>query len=102
MLAWQLGRRPGDLDHVRRAADAWSAERTAHARRALENQDRFSPASIAAEIAGLVCAADIARANGDPLDAARWEATADDWHSHVKGWTVTHDGPLSGNPYFLG
>jgi glucoamylase len=89
------------FDHVRRAADFLAANGPVTQGERWENQDGYSPATIAAEIAGLVCAADLARANGDPMDAARWEATADDWQAHVKQWTVTHDGPLSGNPYFL-
>ena len=34
-----------------------------------ENQAGYSPATISAEIAGLVCAAAIARQNGDPASA---------------------------------
>ena len=41
-----------------------------------ENQGGYSPATIAAEIAGLVCAADIARANGDGKSAATYLKTA--------------------------
>jgi glucoamylase len=66
-----------------------------------ENQSGYSPATIAAEIAGLVCAADIARANGDSASAGRYLATADNWQSHVKQWTVTTTGPYSSGPYFL-
>ena len=42
-------------------------------------EERFgqSPSSIAATIAGLAAAADIARQNGDPASAARWEQTAE-------------------------
>ena len=36
-----------------------------------EEQSGYSPSTIAAEIAGLVAAADLARANGDPASAAR-------------------------------
>jgi glucoamylase len=66
-----------------------------------ENQSGYSPDSIAAQIAGLVCAADIARKNGDDASAARWLKAADAWQRKVKGWTVTTDGPLSSKPYFL-
>jgi glucoamylase len=66
-----------------------------------ENQSGYSPNTIATEIAGLVCAAEIARANGDAASAARYLATADDWQSKVKGWTVTTTGPYSSGPYFL-
>jgi glucoamylase len=66
-----------------------------------ENQSGYSPNSIAAQIAGLVCAADIARKNGDVASANRWLRLADEWQSKVKDWTVTTNGPLSDSPYFL-
>ena len=66
-----------------------------------ENQSGYSPATIASEIAGLVCAAYIARANGDTASAQRYLATADDWQARVKDWTVTTNGPYSAGPYFL-
>ncbi|KAA1418206.1 glucoamylase [Mumia zhuanghuii] len=66
-----------------------------------ENQAGYSPNSIAAQIAGLVCAADIARRNGDQASARRWLELADSWAAQVKGWTVTTTGPLSTQPYFL-
>jgi glucoamylase len=66
-----------------------------------ENQSGYSPNSIAAQIAGLVCAADIARRNGDDASARRWLALADSWRAKIKHWTVTTNGPLSDKPYFL-
>ncbi|HLN75562.1 MAG TPA: glycoside hydrolase family 15 protein [Nocardioidaceae bacterium] len=66
-----------------------------------ENQSGYSPNSIAAQIAGLVCAADLARRNGDDASAARWLKLADEWQAKVKSWTVTKTGPLSDAPYFL-
>ena len=63
-----------------------------------ENQSGYSPGTIAAEIAGLVCAADIARKNGDAASAARYEQTADDWQQRVEGWTATTNGPYSPRP----
>ncbi|MFG1610639.1 glycoside hydrolase family 15 protein [Actinoplanes sp. NPDC049265] len=102
VLAHQL-RRYDTWPHVKRAADfllgyqraPWSPQER------WENQSGYSPATIAAEIAGLVCAADLARRNGDPASARRYEATADEWQSHVKAWTVTSTGPYSSKPYFL-
>jgi glucoamylase len=66
-----------------------------------ENQSGYSPNSIAAQINGLVCAAHLARLNDDPTSARRWLDLADTWRSKLKGWTVTHNGPLSDDPYFL-
>jgi glucoamylase len=48
-----------------------------------------------------VCAAHIARANGDSASADRYLSTADQWQARVKEWTVTTTGPYSPDPYFL-
>jgi glucoamylase len=66
-----------------------------------ENQSGYSPATIASEIAGLVCAADIASRNGDAASAQRYLHTADQWRAGLKGWTATSTGPYSSQPYFL-
>ena len=66
-----------------------------------EEQSGYSPSTIAAEIAGLVAAADLARANGDTASATLWLGVADDWQRSVKGWTVTTNGPLAAHPYFI-
>ena len=55
----------------------------------------YSPAAVAAQIAGLVCAADIARRNGAEADAARYERVADRWAGAVERWTATATGPYS-------
>jgi hypothetical protein len=54
-----------------------------------ENQSGYSPATIAADIAGLVCAADIAKANGDAAARTNYLATADEWRRHH----LTNGGP---------
>ncbi len=108
VLAHQLGRTDANTwSHVKLAADfllgfeqdgnraPWSPQDR------WENQSGYSPATIASEIAGLVCAAEIARANGDTASSTRYLATADDWQARVKGWTVTTTGPYSSGPYFL-
>lgn len=59
-----------------------------------------SPSSIAAEIAGLVAAADIARQNGDATSAASWEATTDSWRSNLAAWTYTTSGFWGGHQYY--
>src|SRR6266540_620083 len=66
-----------------------------------EEQGGFSPSTIAAEIAGLIAAADIASSNGDPASARVWRGVADDFQRSVKGWTVTSNGPKSSDPYFI-
>lgn len=65
-----------------------------------EEQFGKSPSSIAAEIAGLVAAADIARQNGDTASAASWESTADSWRSSLAGWTFTTKGFWGDHQYY--
>jgi glucoamylase len=105
VLAWQLKRFGGGLyrNHVKRAADFLvdypGAPLTPQER--WENQSGYSPATTAAEIAGLTCAADIARRNGDTAAATRYQRAADDWQQHIEGWTATSNGPYSPKPYYL-
>jgi glucoamylase len=65
-----------------------------------EEQFGKSPSSIAAEIAGLITAADIARVRGDDASAANWEATADAWRNELPGWTLTSNGFWGGHHYY--
>lgn len=110
VLAHQLGRTDAATwSHVKRAADfllSYKDPETGNAApwspmERWENQSGYSPATIASEIAGLICAAEIAKANGDEDSAQRYLATADDWQSKVKAWTLTTTGPYSSQPYFL-
>ena len=96
VLAYQLHRTGAAAwKHVKAAADfllsfhqdGFAAPYTPQER--WENQSGYSPATIASEIAGLVCAASIARHNGDTASANHYLATADSWHAHLKGWTAT-------------
>ena len=57
-----------------------------------EETSGYSPSTIAAEVAGLVDAAQIALANNDAADAANWLNAADDWQQNVTGWTYTTQG----------
>ena len=102
VLAWQLGRtKPADWRHVRSAADLIVEKGPVTEQERWENQEGYSPATIAAEIAGLVCAADIARRNGDTKRAASYERKADSWAANVQRWTATTNGPYSPAPYYL-
>ena len=80
-----------------------STTRTARAatRSAGRTRTATRPNTIATEIAGLICAADIARKNGEPAKAAEYEALADSWQRSVEGWTATTNGPYSPKPYYL-
>ena len=65
-----------------------------------EEQSGKSVSSIAAEIAGLVAAGDIARQNGDAASSTSWESTADSWRSNLAGWTFTTSGYWGGHQYY--
>ena len=102
VLAWQLGRRDaGTYAHVKEAIGCLLENGPQTPQERWENQGGWSPATIASEIAGLVTAADLARANGDTASATAWEAKADEWQAKVDGWTVTTNGPYSPKPYYL-
>jgi glucoamylase len=66
-----------------------------------EENDGFSPSTIAAEIAGLVCAGDIADKNNDKASRDRYLQTAGDWQRKVEAWTFTSSGPLGDHNYFI-
>ena len=103
VLAWQLRRfdAPTYSEHVKKAADFIAANGPYSPQERWENQSGWSPGTIAAEIAGLICAADIARRNGDTASAERWELVADEWESQVDAWTATSNGPYDPKPYYL-
>src|ERR1700677_366831 len=64
-----------------------------------EETPGYSPSTIAAEIAGLVDAAQIALENGDADDAGTWLNAADYWQQNVTGWTYTTQGCPNINAY---
>lgn len=103
VLAWQLERNDEQTyrDHVRPAAEFIVNNGPATPQERWENQGGYSPATIAAEIAGLVCAAEIAQENGDGEAASRYFKIADEWQKKVEEWTVTENGSLSEKPYYL-
>ncbi len=107
ILAQQLGQHDAaTYAHVKRAADfivGWHDDKGHSApyspQERWENQAGYSPATIASEIAGLVCAAQIAQANGDAASATRYLSTADSWRSQLNSWTLTTNGPYGGSYY---
>jgi glucoamylase len=102
LMAYQLGLTGASLyaDHIKTAANFVAAHGPAFGVERWEEQSGYSPSTIAAEIAGLVAAAEIARANGDGASAAVWLGVADSWQRQVKGWTVTTSGTLAPR-YFI-
>jgi glucoamylase len=108
VLAWQLDRTdPRSIRAVRRAAHflitfskdgnhaPWSEQER------WENQSGYSPGTIAASVAGLVCAADLMERAGHPRVARSYRSVADRWAARVDGWTATSNGPHSAEPYYL-
>ena len=86
-------------DHISPAANFVTAHGPSFGPERWEEQSGFSPSTIAAEIAGLLAAADIAHATATPLGIV-WRATADHFQRSIKGWSVTTNGPLAPR-YFI-
>ena len=103
LMAYQLGLTDASLfeDHIKPAANYVAARGPAFGVERWEEQSGYSPSTIASEIAGLVAAAELATANGDDDSAAIWLGVADEMQRSVKEWTVTTNGPLSDEPYFI-
>ena len=101
VLAYQFGRsdRASWLKHIKPAADfiVRNGPRTDQDR--WEEKSGYSPSSLAAQIAGLVCAAEIAKANRDDVSVKRYLVTADNWAQNVEKWTVTKGDGATG--YYL-
>ena len=93
VLAYQLGRndRKTWLRHIKPAADFILRHGPRTDQDRWEEKPGYSPATMAAEIAGLVCAAEIARVNRDPA-GQKYLKTADNWAQNVDRWTVTKNG----------
>jgi glucoamylase len=103
ILAYQLGKNDKATyeNHIRRAADFIVANGPRTPQERWEEEGGFSPSTIAAEIAGLVCAAEIARKNGDEASALIYLAAADDWARNVERWTATTNGKYGDGNYYV-
>ncbi|MDQ3801662.1 MAG: glycoside hydrolase family 15 protein [Acidobacteriota bacterium] len=103
ILAYQLGRFDKETytNHVKKAADFIVRTGPGTPQERWEEEAGFSPSTIAAEIAGLVCAAEIARRNGDEASATIYLATADDWARNVERWTATTTGKYGDGNYYV-
>ena len=103
LMARTVGLTDADFyaNEIRPAADFLVARGPAFGAERWEEQSGWSPSTIAAEIAGLTAAGSIAELNGDMARARIYRATADHYQRSVKGWTVTSNGPLSADPYFI-
>lgn len=103
ILAYQLGRydKPTYENHVKKAADFIVKNGPSTPQDRWEERPGYSPATIAAEIAGLICAADIAKRNGDGASATRYLKIADDWQANIEKLTATTTGKFGDGNYYL-
>ncbi len=99
VMAYQLAERgfafddvPYSYENVRASADYVARNGPATAQERWEEESGYSPSSIAAEIAGLVCAGSLAVEEGKDADALIWLALADHWTNNVERWTATETG----------
>jgi glucan 1,4-alpha-glucosidase len=103
VLAHELGRTDASTyrDHVRPAAEFIVSRGPSTPQERWEEEGGYSPSTIAAELAGLVCAAAIADANHDAAAASKYRSTADSWLARLDSWTSTRNGPLAREPYYV-
>ena len=110
VMAWMLREHGIDFDdvgygyrHIKRSADYVARHGPETAQERWEEEAGYSPSSIAAEVAGLGCAADIAAREGHDEDALLWQALADDWADRVEEWTATETGTArhTNTPYYV-
>ncbi|HEV2835288.1 MAG TPA: glycoside hydrolase family 15 protein, partial [Pyrinomonadaceae bacterium] len=85
ILAYQLKRNDGATwrKHIKPAADLIARRGPNTDQDRWEEKSGYFPATVAAEIAGLVCAADIATINGEKALAGNYLRTADAWAQTV-------------------
>lgn len=103
VLAWKLGQTDAETyqQHIQPAADYLVKHGPWTVQERWEENSGYSPSTIAAEIAGLVTAADIARLNGDDESQQRYLETADSWQHQVETWTFTTTGSIQEGRYFI-
>jgi GH15 family glucan-1,4-alpha-glucosidase/glycosidase len=86
VLAYQLRRNDAQTwrAHIKPAADLIVRRGPKTDQDRWEERSGYFPATVAAEIAGLVCAADIAKLNGDLNSANTYLQTADNWAKNLE------------------
>ncbi|GAC1347980.1 MAG: carbohydrate-binding module family 20 domain-containing protein [Ktedonobacteraceae bacterium] len=102
MLAWKLDLidKQDYLQHIKPTADLIVRSGGLTGQERWEENGGYSPSTLAAMISGLVCAADIARINGDSASQQRYLSIADYYRKMVIAWTYTTTGTLGSGPYF--
>ena len=103
LMAYQLRMTDATLyqQHIKPAANFVIAHGPTYGVERWEEQTGYSPSTIAAVIAGLVAAAQIALANHDTQSANIWLGVADDWQRSIESYAVTTNGPLASHPYYI-
>lgn len=101
MLAWRLDILGllGDFDPypmVRAAASYILRHGPASPQERWEEDAGISPSTLAAEIAALVCAAEMAERRGDERTVLLCRRAADFWATNIEQWTFTTRGTLDG------
>ncbi len=99
LLAWRLRRADAlrDFDPytmVLRAAGYLVRQGPATPQDRWEESSGYSPSTLAASIAALVCAAEYAHDRGDEVTAGLLRRHADFLECHIERWTVTTEGTL--------
>jgi glucoamylase len=89
------------LKHIKPAADFILKHGPSTGQDRWEEKPGYSPATIAAQIAGLVCAARIADINRDPESAKSYLDKADEWAGNIERWTSTNTGRNDDGRYYL-
>ena len=99
MLAWRLWKAnalesfdPYPL--VKAASSYLNQEGPVTQQERWEESSGFSPSTLAAKIAALICAADFCRSRDEEKTAQFLEDYADFLESHIEAWTVTTQGSL--------
>lgn len=102
LLAYKAGRTGATFyaNEIRPAADFLLREGARTGQERWEEAAGFSPATIAATVAGLVAAARIAEINGDTARRDHYGQRADDLQALVPSWTFTTTGPHGDGRYF--
>ena len=99
ILAWRLWKRNGlgnmhIFPFVERAAGFLVRHSPVTQQDRWEESAGYSPSTLAVVICGLICAAEMVRANDSPELGQVLEEQADWIESHLEDWTVTNDGVL--------
>src|SRR5579875_1792003 len=102
ILAYQLGAtNSADWSHIESLANYLVANGPYTPEERWEEIGGYSPSTMAAEIAGLVCAAAIAVDNGQTGLAVTYQDTARSWASQLDNLTYTTSGPYGNGDYYL-